>query len=422
MKRNHPFIIVFVGMLLMLLATACNFNSQPASKPVVKINVAPEQLVVGQVVSIQAIAVDTTGVARVDVQVDGQPLASLPATPAQSTFIATQTWTPAIPGSHVIQAQAVNVDNLPGEMVSLIVQVGEAVSETPPEPAVEEVLQVEPVLSDVDVIEASTGDTVEPVAPAAVTDSPPASQLPAIIALTNLNVRTGPGLEYPAIGQLLADESALVTGRNPEGTWFEIIYPTNSNARGWVSASETYVKHINTGVVPVTAVPLPPTPTATALPPTATPVPPTATPTSTPLPPTATPAPNKPIIHYFGASQYSITAGASVELQWDLSNAQVAYLLYDGNTLGVTAPGGKTVSPAVSTVYTLVAINEAGDTSLTIEVTVNPAPDPGDPPVFDPGIVIPLFPTPTPTPFKIVPGVIVPKPTVQLVPGFKVSP
>lgn len=413
----------------MLLATACGFNSQPASKPLVKINIAPEQLTVGQVVSIQAIAVDTAGVLRVDVQVDGQPLVSLPANPAQTTFIASQTWTPTIPGSHIIQAQAVNVDGQPGEMASVIVQVGETVSATPPAPVVVEAPQAEPVYSDADVIEASTGDMVEPVAPAAVNDSQPVNPLPAITALTNMNVRSGPGLEYPAIGQLLADESALVMGRNPAGDWFEVVYPVNSNTRGWVSASEAYVKHINTSGVPVTAVPLPPTPTPTATPPpTATPVPPTSTPTSTLVPPSPTPVPSKPIIHYFGASQYAITAGDSVDLQWDLSNAQVAYLLYDGHSLGVTAPGGQTVSPSISTMYTLVAINEAGETSVTIEVTVNPAPDPdpGDPPGFNPGLIVPgwqLLPTATPTPdFPIVPGVIVPRPTLQLIPGFRVSP
>ncbi len=409
-------------MLLLLLATGCNFNRQPASKPMVKINVAPEQLVVGQVVSIQAIAVDTTGVARIDLQVDGQPLFSLPANPSQTSLIATQTWTPTVPGSHVIQAQAVNVDNQPSEPVNLIVQVADAVSGTLPEAAVEDAAPAEPVHTDADVIEASTGAAVEPVAPAAVSDSQPASPTPAVIAVANLNVRTGPGLEYPVIGQLLAGESALVMARNPETTWFEIIYPANSNTRGWVSASVEYVQRISTDSVPVTAVPLPPTPTATALPPTATALPPTATPTSTPIPPTATSVPSKPIIHYFGASQYSITAGNSVNLQWELSNAQVAYLLYDGNTLGVTSPGGQTVSPAVSTVYTLVAINQAGETSLTIEVTVNPAPDPGDPPVFDPGLIIPLFPTPTPTPSLFVPGVIIPRPTLQLMPGYQVSP
>ena len=196
------------------------------------------------------------------------------------------------------------------------------------------------------------------------------------------------------------------------------MYLSNSDTHGWVSANPELVSQSHTENVPVTAVPLPPTPTPTAtLQPT---LPPTATPTNTPTPPP--PVPVKPIIHHFSANQYTITEGESVSLQWDLSNAQVAYLMYGGNTIGVTSPGGQVVSPAVSTVYTLVAVNEAGETSVSIEIIVNPVEDPGDPPVFNPGIVIPLFPTATPTPkLQLVPkpGIIVtPKPTLQLIPGF----
>ena len=132
MKRNRQYSIFTVSMLLLLLVTACGFSSRPESKPAVKINVSPEQLVVGQVVNIQAIAVDQTGVSRVDVQVDGRLLASLPADAAQTSFIASQTWVPDLPGSHIIQAQAYNVDNQASELVNVIVQVGEAVTQAEP--------------------------------------------------------------------------------------------------------------------------------------------------------------------------------------------------------------------------------------------------------------------------------------------------
>ena len=114
-------------------------------------------------------------------------------------------------------------------------------------------------------------------------------------------------------------------------------------------------------------------------------------------------------------------------LQWDLSNAQVAYLVYGGTSEGVTAPGSKTVTPATTTIYTLVAINIAGEVSANIEVIVNPAEGPDDPvgptlPI-DPGKIKPVWPipTPTPTPLKVFPGGLIkptPVPTLQLIPGF----
>jgi hypothetical protein len=115
-----------------------------------------------------------------------------------------------------------------------------------------------------------------------------------------------------------------------------------------------------------------------------------------------------------------------VTLQWDLSDAQVAYLVYDGSSEGVTAPGSKIVTPATTTIYTLVAINLAGEVSANIEIVVNPAEGPDDPigPLvpIDPGKIKPLWPipTPTPTPLKIFPGGLIKPtaiPTLQLIPG-----
>jgi len=112
------------------------------------------------------------------------------------------------------------------------------------------------------------------------------------------------------------------------------------------------------------------TPTPTLSPtPTATPVP--LPPTHTPVPPT--PRPLKPTIYNFTAHRYTITAGESVELRWDLAGANVVYLRYNGVEEGIVALGNKTVSPAKTTVYTLVARNDAGETAAQLIITVNPA-------------------------------------------------
>jgi hypothetical protein len=111
---------------------------------------------------------------------------------------------------------------------------------------------------------------------------------------------------------------------------------------------------------------------------------PTDTPTSTPTPkPTNTPEPKeKPVIHHFSANQTTIAAGQSVQLSWDLSGAEAAYLRYNGIEEGVIAPGSKTVSPTESIVYTLVTKNEGGETTAQVTVTVDdvPAPSTSTPP------------------------------------------
>jgi hypothetical protein len=120
----------------------------------------------------------------------------------------------------------------------------------------------------------------------------------------------------------------------------------------------------------------PPTPTPTPIPPTDTPSPtpqptPTSEPTSTPEP-TETPLPiATPVIHHFTADRSTIKAGESAVLSWDLSDAEAAYLHYDGLEEGVVAPGSKTVSPGSTTTYTLVARNDGGETVSEITITVD---------------------------------------------------
>lgn len=100
----------------------------------------------------------------------------------------------------------------------------------------------------------------------------------------------------------------------------------------------------------------------------------THTPTQTPLPtntPEPTDTPTPPKIYHFTTSQVDIDAGQSVTLQWNLSAADVAYLQYDGLEEGVVSPGSKSVSPVKTTVYTLVARNDGGETSAEITITVN---------------------------------------------------
>jgi hypothetical protein len=86
---------------------------------------------------------------------------------------------------------------------------------------------------------------------------------PSATANTDLNVRAGPGTDYPIIGLLRGGQSAEITGLSPGGAWWQIRLLGEGGGRGWVSGG--YVTTQNTGDVPLVRPPAPP-PTATPVP------------------------------------------------------------------------------------------------------------------------------------------------------------
>ena len=83
--------------------------------------------------------------------------------------------------------------------------------------------------------------------PAATTAAPTATRRPtpvadgrptARIAMTGsrLNIRGGPGTEYPVIGKALPDEIFIAISRNGPATWVKIAVPEAPDGYGWVSA------------------------------------------------------------------------------------------------------------------------------------------------------------------------------------------
>ena len=74
-----------------------------------------------------------------------------------------------------------------------------------------------------------------------------------------MNVRSGPGTEYPKIGVLLNRQQAPALGRLPGGTWIMIAYVGAENGVGWVYAPLTQVF----GELPIVEIPPTPTPRVT---------------------------------------------------------------------------------------------------------------------------------------------------------------
>jgi len=340
-----------VGLSLLLGLSACAGSPTPVvnqpTRPIAII-AAPRNdtpVAVGQEVIITFTAADVKGVSQVELSVDGQPIHVEKVNPPVNSFAGNKAWTPAQPGSHVIELRAFNIDNEPSDPAQVFVTVTGAGGETAlpasetPGPA------VTPNATTITLIPPS------PTLADAATSQPPAANQPSVTTRTGLNVRGGPGTDYPVIGRLTENQTLLVSGRNAETTWWQVIYPPGSNERGWVSGDAQFTVASNVEGAPI--VPAPPKPT--------------------PVPPTATPTLALPVIQYFKADRETLNPGEKVTLSWDLSGAREAFLRYDDVTEGVTAPGSKTLSPSKTTVYTLLARGPAGDTTAEVTVKMNAA-------------------------------------------------
>jgi hypothetical protein len=76
-----------------------------------------------------------------------------------------------------------------------------------------------------------------------------------------LNVRTGPGTDYPIVGVLSQGNVVEVVGKNAAGNWLQIAYPMGSEGRAWVAAAYIELAGSLATVLEVSAPP-PPMPMA----------------------------------------------------------------------------------------------------------------------------------------------------------------
>jgi hypothetical protein len=67
-------------------------------------------------------------------------------------------------------------------------------------------------------------------------------------------VREGPALSYLELGTLPADQNVDVVGRNEEATWFQIVFPADSELVGWVPETALSLPDNVAAVVGVTDV------------------------------------------------------------------------------------------------------------------------------------------------------------------------
>jgi hypothetical protein len=93
--------------------------------------------------------------------------------------------------------------------------------------------------------------TPAPEGPPVNLPPPPSFSGPYAVAGAAINVRSGPGTEFPSYGVAPAGSSAPIVAVTPDGGWWQISVPTTISPDGqaWVSAD--YVNAYNADGVPL---------------------------------------------------------------------------------------------------------------------------------------------------------------------------
>ena len=131
------------------------------------------------------------------------------------------------------------------------------------------------------ILEATATPTVTPTPSPTPPPTPtptPTSPSPTVRMSGTMNLRAGPGTNYPILGQAAAGDQFPISGKNPAGGWWQIVY---GGQYAWVYSP--LVTAINPELVPVASII--PTPPPTPIPPAATPIPPTPVPPPVAQPP-----------------------------------------------------------------------------------------------------------------------------------------
>jgi heat shock protein HslJ len=207
------------------------------------------------------------------------------------------------------------------------------------------------VLASIEYTGASTSQPIPTVVPPTAAPQEPFGQ---VTAPAGVNIRTGPGTIYPAVGLAPFNTTLAITGRSADSQWWVTPIQGAPNNQGWVSAS--WVQAFNTTNVPVVAAPPPPPP---------------PTPTATPLP-QATPQAQIA----FWADRTTITQGECTSLRWQVHNVQTVFVYPVGQNFRdfpVTGEGSRQVCPQVTTTYEMrVQRTDGGVETRQVTITVLP--------------------------------------------------
>ena len=82
-----------------------------------------------------------------------------------------------------------------------------------------------------------------------------ATQVQYVLAQQDVNMRSGPGLQFKIINYIAAGQTAKVTGVSANGAWWRVICPDNTVGSCWVSAATNLTKPSNSPLPDQTSYP-----------------------------------------------------------------------------------------------------------------------------------------------------------------------
>ncbi|MEW6406821.1 MAG: hypothetical protein AB1649_34000 [Chloroflexota bacterium] len=274
------------------------------------------QYQLGDLVKVRSLVSAPDGAAGVELLVNGQFIRSDNPDPVLKSGTILQPWQPTETGLYALQTRMTTASGVVLESATVTIQVGAA--ETAPDTAAPTTAIPAPE------------DTITPTLTPSITPSPTLGP-PMVMANENANCRFGPGQVYDVISYLNQDQSAPITGRNAETTWW-VIERVDGGGTCWIWDGVVTVSG-DTSNVPI--VEPPPTPTPT----------PTQTPSPVPL------VAPKPI-----APSGSLSCTSTVFLEWQpVSHPNgIGYYEWKVTYSGVT-DSGTTTSTSVEYFVTCIA-------------------------------------------------------------------
>ena len=94
--------------------------------------------------------------------------------------------------------------------------------------------------------------------PSQVAPPPAVPGAPLITTTDYVNLRSGPGTNYPVVGYAAAGATTTPTGISADGAWFQFAVPNTFYVTGYLWVSASFVVAVNTANLPVVNAPPPP--------------------------------------------------------------------------------------------------------------------------------------------------------------------
>ena len=182
-----------------------------------------------------------------------------------------------------------------------------------------------------------------------------------VTAPQGVNVRSGPGTNFPVLGVAPFGAEGEIIGRSANSAWWVVAIPSAPGGNGWVSAD--FVAARNAEDVPIIAAPPPPVVII-----------PTPAPTPTRAPqPTATPSAQMSLT----ADRTSINQGECTTIRWSVENVQAVWVYPQGQPYQQfprVGQGSEQVCPPVTTTYEMrVQMRDGSVQFRTVTINVTPA-------------------------------------------------